>query len=138
MGRSMPIPNIHKILNLVVNHGFYQLWMQSLIMPIFKNGDKRIPSNYMTIMISQILAKTYGIILENKLNLWLESQGKRTKGKDSFRRHVLTIVHLATLRIIAIVKLIYFFVLWTLERLSTVFLEVIFRRDLKRSWFHPN
>jgi hypothetical protein len=54
--------------------------MKSLIVPIFKNGDRNIPSNYRTIMISPILAKIYGIILEKKISLWLESHGKRAKG----------------------------------------------------------
>jgi hypothetical protein len=55
--------------------------MQSLIVPIFKNGDRNIPSNYRTIMISPILAKLYGIILEKKISLWLEIHGKRDKGQ---------------------------------------------------------
>jgi hypothetical protein len=54
--------------------------MQNLIVPIFKNGDRNISSNYRTIMISPILAKLYGIILEKKINLWLESHDKRSKG----------------------------------------------------------
>jgi hypothetical protein len=53
--------------------------MQSLIVPIFKNEDRNIPSNYRTIMISPILVKLYGIILEKKISLWLESHGKRAK-----------------------------------------------------------
>jgi hypothetical protein len=66
------IPHIHKLLNLIVKHGFPKPWMQSLIVSIFKNGDRNIPSNYRTNMISSILAKLYGIILEKKIILWLE------------------------------------------------------------------
>jgi hypothetical protein len=73
------IPHIHKLFNLAVKHGFHKPWTQSLIVPIFKNGDINIPSNYRTIMISPILAKLYGIILEKKINLWLESHGKIDK-----------------------------------------------------------
>ena len=76
----MLIPHIHKLFNLAVKQGFPKPWMQSLIVPIFKNGDKNIPSNYRTIMISPILAKLYGIILEKKIILWLESHSKRAKG----------------------------------------------------------
>ena len=72
MGRSILIPYLHKLLNLVVTHGFPWLWTQSLIVPIFKNGDKSAPSNYRTIMVSHILVKLYGLILEKKLSLWLE------------------------------------------------------------------
>ena len=73
MGRSILIPHLYKLLNLVANHGFPTIWMQSLIVPILKNGEKSIPSNYMTIMISHILAKLYALILENKLSLWCEN-----------------------------------------------------------------
>jgi hypothetical protein len=75
--------------------------MQSLIVPIFKNGDRNIPSNYRTIMISPILAKLYGIILEKKISLWLESHDKRDKGQAGFRRYHSTVDHLVTFRIIA-------------------------------------
>ena len=45
MGISILIPRLQNSLNLVVKHGFPQLWTQSLIVPIFKNGDKSVPSN---------------------------------------------------------------------------------------------
>jgi hypothetical protein len=59
--------------------GFPKPWTQSLIVPIFKSEDKNNPSNYMTIMISPLLAKLYGIILEKKINIWLERHGKSAK-----------------------------------------------------------
>jgi len=52
-------------------------------------------------MISPILAKLYGIILEKpKINIWLESEGKWAKVQAGFRRHHSTTDHLVTLRII--------------------------------------
>jgi len=51
-------------------------------------------------MISPLLAKLYGSILEKKLSIWLESEGKQAKGQASFRRHHSTTDHLITLRII--------------------------------------
>ena len=54
---------------------------QRLILHIFKSGDKNDPSNYRTIMISPLLSKLYGIILEKKINEWLEMEGKRLKAK---------------------------------------------------------
>jgi hypothetical protein len=95
------IPHIHKIFNLVVKKSFPKPWMQSLIVPIFKNGDRNILSNYRTIMISSILANIYGIILENKINLWLESHGKRVKGQARIRIYHSTMDHIVTFRIIA-------------------------------------
>ena len=37
------IPHIHKLFNLAVKQGFPKPWTQSLIVPIFKSGDKKIP-----------------------------------------------------------------------------------------------
>jgi len=50
-----------------------------LILVIFENGDKSIPSKYKTIMISDTLLKLDGIILEKKFNLLLESHNNKPK-----------------------------------------------------------
>ena len=52
-------------------------------------------------MISHILAKLYGIILEKKISLWLEIHGKRAKGHAKFRRYHSIVDHIVTFRIIA-------------------------------------
>jgi hypothetical protein len=52
-------------------------------------------------MISPILTKIYGIILENKISIWIESHGKRVKGEVGFGRYHSTVDHLVTFRIIA-------------------------------------
>lgn len=71
IGGLVLIPHIHKLFNQAVKQGLPKPWTQSLIIPIFKSGDTNNPSNYRTIMISPILAKLYGIILERKLSIWL-------------------------------------------------------------------
>ena len=81
-------------------------------------------------MISPLLAKLYGIILEKKINIWLESEGKWAKGQAGFRKHHSTTDHLITLRIIMEEcrndKSISFATLLTLERLSIRYLEITF------------
>jgi hypothetical protein len=52
-------------------------------------------------MISLILAKLYGIVLEKKISLWLESHGKRDKVQVGFRRYHSNVDHLVTFRLIA-------------------------------------
>jgi hypothetical protein len=74
--------------------------MQNPIVPIFKNGDRNIPSNYRTIMISPILVKLYGIILKKKISLWIEIHGKRAKGQVGFRIYHSTLDHLVAFRFI--------------------------------------
>jgi hypothetical protein len=136
IGGPILIPHIHKLFNLAVKQGFPKPWMQSLIVPIFKNGDKNIPSNYRTIMISPILAKLYGIILEKKISIWLESHGKRAKGQPGLG----DIIQLWTIllplgslqRSSAILKPIFFVVLLTLEKLLTWFLGKTFGIGWKR------
>ena len=51
-------------------------------------------------MVSPILSKLYGIILEKKINIWLESHSKRAKGQARFRRYHSTVDHIVTFRII--------------------------------------
>ena len=51
-------------------------------------------------MISLILAKLYGIILEKKISISIESHGKRAKGQAGFRKYHSTMDHLFTFRII--------------------------------------
>jgi hypothetical protein len=51
-------------------------------------------------MISLILAKLYGIILEKKISLWLESHSKRPKGQAGFMIYHSTVDHLVTFNII--------------------------------------
>jgi len=87
-------------------------------------------------MIILILAKLYGIILENKIILWLEIHGKIAKGQVRFRRYHSTMDHIVTFRIIerisAILKPIFFVVLLTLEKLLTWFLGQTFGIGWKR------
>jgi hypothetical protein len=94
------IPHIHKLFNLSIRQGFPKTWNQSLIVPIFKRRDKRNPSNYRTIIISPILTKLYGSILEKKIDAWIERHGKRARGKFGFRGYHSTMDHLVTFRII--------------------------------------
>ena len=81
--------------------GFPIPWNLRLIIPIFQNGDKNNPSNYETILFTPLLAKPCGIVLEKKINVWFEIQGKGDNGHVGFRRiHSIT-YHLIMLRIIA-------------------------------------
>ena len=52
-------------------------------------------------MISSLLAKLYGSVLEKKLSIWLETEGKQAKGQARFKRHQSTTDQLVMLRIIA-------------------------------------
>ena len=40
IGAPVLIPYFHTLFNLAVKHGFPKQWNQSLVVPIFKSGDK--------------------------------------------------------------------------------------------------
>jgi hypothetical protein len=73
-------------------------------------------------MISPLLAKLHGIILENKINVWLKRHGKRDKGHPKF-----SIIQLWTFLLhegslwmsVAITKPISYVVLLNLENILT-------------------
>jgi hypothetical protein len=137
IGGSIHIPHIHNLFNLAVKEGFLKPLMQSLIVPILKNGYRNIPSNYKTIIISLILPKLYGIILEKKIILWLESHGKRAKGQARFRRYHSVVSHLVTFWIIAkefhnTKTNLFQVVFLTLEKILTRFLGKTFGIGWKR------
>jgi hypothetical protein len=119
-----------------VTWSFPKPYIRSLIVPIFKSGDKNNASNQRTIMISLILAKLYGIILENKINMWLEIHG-RDKGHARFRIYHSTVDHLATLKIVREEfrnnKSISYVVLLTLENILTRYLELTFEEEIRRA-----
>lgn len=83
-----------------------------------------------------------GSFSKKKLSLWLENQGKWTKGQVGFRRHHSTIDHFVTLRIIAEewrnskIDLFYCFV--GFRKPSTLSPEISSGIGLKRSWFLLN
>lgn len=84
-----------------------------------------MPSNYETIMISHILSKLHGIILENKISFWLEIHAKKAKGQARFMRYHSIMDHHVTLRIIVEEfhnnKINHFCCFLNLERLLTPF-----------------
>ena len=51
-------------------------------------------------MISLLLAKLYGIILEKKINIWLESEVQQDRGQVGFKRQHSIVDHLITLKMI--------------------------------------
>jgi exonuclease III len=60
-------------------------WGEALLTLVFKGGDKLDWGNYRPIAVMQILAKIYGLVLNNRLNDWAERNGKRSPAQAGFR-----------------------------------------------------
>lgn len=63
IGGPILIPHFHKLVHLVGEHVFLSLGLTSLF--LFLKMEIKNPCNYITIMISLLLAKLYGSILDN-------------------------------------------------------------------------
>ena len=80
--------------------GLPKHWTQIIIVPNFKINDTINPFNYRNLITIPLLGNLYGIILDNKINIWIEIQGKMSKQKYGIRRYHSIIEHCITPKII--------------------------------------
>jgi hypothetical protein len=86
-------------------------------------------------MISPILAKIYGIVLEKKISIWLESHDKRDKGQAGLRDIIqlwTILLPLGSLQRSSEILKPFFFFLLTLEKILSWFLGKTFGIGWKR------
>ena len=69
---------ISDMFNHALQHGMLYDWTTNSIKPLHKVGDANNVNNYQTIMVSSIMAKLFGCIMESKISAWSEKNGKRT------------------------------------------------------------
>ena len=73
-GKTKFLPILHKLFNLVFSTGMYpKQWSTSYITPLFKSGDPKLPENYRGIAINNSLGKLFNLVLNNRLDRYLES-----------------------------------------------------------------
>ena len=81
-------------------------------------------------MISPLLAKLYGIILEKKINKWLEMEGKLAKGQASLEGIIqpqnTSLCSKSLQRNVIVIILTYFVALWILEEILIQCLEITY------------
>ena len=83
--------------NLYDNGVFPSEWSSSIIVPIFKKGDRMDPSNYRGTSLSNILSKVYTSILTDRLYSWTENEGKLFEEQAGFRKGHSTVDHIFAL-----------------------------------------
>ena len=59
---------------------------KALLVPIHKKGSINDPDNYRGISLLSILSKYYTYILNKRLEVWAESQGKLVEEQGGFRK----------------------------------------------------
>lgn len=85
---------------------FPSKWRLSVIVPLFKAGDKLDPSNYRGISLLSVVSKLFLSILTDRLHFWAEERNMTGYEQAGFRCKHSTIDHIFTLHA-AIVKNVY-------------------------------
>jgi hypothetical protein len=87
-----------KLFNNLFDKGqFPRNWTESIILPLFKKGDINNPSNYRGISLSDISNKLYSIIINNRLQEWVEEHNITGDYQAGFRKGYSTVDHMFTL-----------------------------------------
>jgi hypothetical protein len=76
-GVELIAPHIKGIFNGVIQDDFPEEWTTSVVIPLFMNGDINNPSNYRTIVVSPLMGKLFGSMIEGRINSWAEDKEKR-------------------------------------------------------------
>ncbi|RUM93187.1 MAG: hypothetical protein DSZ28_08770, partial [Thiothrix sp.] len=79
-----------------------QEWNRSIIVPLFKSGDKLNPANYRGISLLSIVSKLFTSILTDRLQRWSEENNKFSVEQAGFRSDHSTIDHVFTLHSLAL------------------------------------
>ena len=72
-------------------------WSKGLILPLYKDGDERVPSNYRGITLLSVVGKLYSSVLTKRLSSWCEENNKISEEQAGFRPGRATTDHLFTL-----------------------------------------
>ena len=85
--------SLHQLFNAAFENGkIPTAWRNGMIIPIFKDGDPEVASNYRGITL---LGKIFVTILERRLSRWYEEKKIFVQEKVGFRRT--TVNHIFTL-----------------------------------------
>jgi hypothetical protein len=84
--------------NCFLEEGFPKALSTGVVHALFKKGDASKFDNYKGITVGPILAKLFTMILEKRLNKWVEQHGLCAKGQARFRKYYRNIDQLFILR----------------------------------------
>lgn len=80
------VPCLVLLFNKILDTGIYPHgWTGAIIVPIHKGGNKDNPDNYRGISLLNILGKVFTSILNKRLMIWAEENGKIAEEQGGFR-----------------------------------------------------
>lgn len=85
-GGEQMIRALHALCRAAWTSGSVPLdWMRGVVVPLFKDGDRRAPGNYRPITLLSIVAKVYTGVLQARLLSWSERHGVIEQEQGGFR-----------------------------------------------------
>ena len=95
---SSILPFLVKFLNEIFDKGIYpNNWAESIILPLFKKGNINNPSNYRGISLSDASSKIYGIIINYRIQKWVDQNNLTGEQQGGFKAGYSCIDHVFTL-----------------------------------------
>ena len=92
------IPFLVKFLNEIFDKGIYpNFWSESIILPLYKKGNVNNPSNYRGISLSDASSKIYGIIINNRIQKWVDQNNITGEQQGGFKSGYSCVDHVFTL-----------------------------------------
>ena len=93
------IPCLRKVFNLVLSSGIYpSSWATGYISPVFKTGDSSQPENYRGITITSNVGKLFNLILNSRLDKFLDENKLINKSQIGFTKNARTQDHMFVLK----------------------------------------
>ena len=89
------VPFLTSRFNHLFNNGLFpEQSSKALLVPIHKKGSINDPDNYRGISLLNILSKYYIYVLNKRLEVWVESQGKMVEEQGGFSKGRSTVDHI--------------------------------------------
>ena len=84
-----------RLFNKKFSEGVYpEQWSRSVIVPLFKKGDKDTPNNYRRISLLSVASKCFTAVLRNRLTKWMDNHDKIVEAQAGFRKGYSTVDHI--------------------------------------------
>ena len=91
-------PFMIKLFNHLFETGtFPEEWTESFILPVYKKGDINNPNNYRGISLSNICGKLFSIVINRRLQEWVEENDITGGHQAGFKKGHSTVDHMFTL-----------------------------------------
>ena len=89
------VPFLTSCVNHLFNNSLFpEQWAKALLVPIHKKGRINDPDNYRGISLLSILSKCYTYVLNKRLEVWAEGQGKLVEEQGGFRKGRSSVDHI--------------------------------------------